>query len=327
MSTSRACQPHDRAGRVACGAVSTPTPEPPAPPVGPVPLPDGRSLATHRRTLVMGVVNVTDDSFSDGGEVYPVGHPDAAVALGGTLLDEGADLIDVGGESSRPGARPVDEEEELRRVLPVVQRLASSGAVVSIDTVKPGVARAALAAGASIVNDVSAARSEELLAVTAAAGAAYVLMHTRGTPADMQDHSAYDDVLCEVHAALGDGLSRCSAAGIATEHVLVDPGIGFAKDVAGNLALLGGLDRLRSLGRPLLLGTSRKSFLGTLLAQDGRPAPAGDRLEASLATAVLAAAAGVGVVRVHDVHATVRALRVAHAVRTGVADWPPGVVD
>lgn len=300
----------------------------PAPALGspPVPLPDGRVLATDVRPLVMGVVNVTDDSFSDGGVVYPAGHPDAAVALGVRLLAEGADLLDVGGESARPGAAPVDEAEELRRVLPVVERLADRGAVVSIDTVKPGVARAALEAGALIVNDVSAAASPELLSVTAEAGAAYVLMHTRGTPRDMQRRTDYADVVAEVAAALADGLERCVAAGIARERVLVDPGIGFAKDLAGNLALLGGLGRLRALGRPVLVGTSRKSFLGALLAEAGEPPPTDERLEGSLATAVLAAASGAAVLRVHDVRATVRALRVAWAVVTGEEGWPDAVV-
>lgn len=284
----------------------------------PVALARGR-LTTDARPLVMGVVNVTPDSFSDGGCVYPQGHPDAAVALGRRLLSEGADLIDVGGESSRPGSDPVEVNEELARVVPVVRALVTQGAVVSIDTTKARVAEAGLAAGAAIVNDVSGGASGELLAATARRRAAYVLMHTRGTPKDMQHHTDYDDVLAEVTDVLAAGLRRCTDAGIAAERVLVDPGIGFAKTPRQNLQLLRGLRQLRSLGRPLVVGASRKSFLGTLLDGAGPQ----DRLEGSLACAASAVSAGAAVLRVHDVAQTVRVARVAHAIATGGAQWPP----
>lgn len=279
----------------------------PAPAVG---LPDGTTLACDAGPLVMGVVNVTPDSFSDGGAIYPDGHPDAAIALGRSLVDQGADLLDVGGESTRPGAEPVDAGEERDRVLPVLEGLAGAGVPLSVDTAKADVAKEALAAGATIVNDVSGGRDPDLLGAAADAGAAYVLMHTRGTPRDMQQHTDYDDVVAEVFEFLADGLQRCVDAGIAAERVLVDPGIGFAKTAEQNLRLLRDLRQLRSLGRPVLVGASRKSFIG---AVTDAPDPA-DRLEGSLACAVLATAAGAAVVRVHDVAATVRAVRVARAI-------------
>ncbi len=268
------------------------------------------SLTAHRRPLVMGVVNVTPDSFSDGGRLYPQGHPEAAIAHGRTLLAQGADLLDVGGESTRPGAEPVSAAEELARTEEVVAGLAAEGAVVSIDTTKPEVARAALRAGAAIVNDVFGARDPDLLAATAEAEAGYVLMHMRGTPQDMRERAVYDDVVAEVRARLAEGLERCAEAGVPAEHVVVDPGIGFAKAPAHNLALLGALDVLRELGRPVLVGASRKSFLGALLDADDVDA----RLEGSLATAVAATLDGAGVLRVHDVRETVRAVTVAAAL-------------
>lgn len=290
----------------------------------PVALPDGRVLALGLRPAVSGVVNVTDDSFSDGGGVYPAEHPDAAVALGERLLAEGADLLDIGGESSRPGASPVAPDEELSRVLPVLRRLSDRGAVCSVDTVKTRVAAAALDAGAQIVNDVSGARDPALLRVVADARAVYVLMHTRSTPADMQRHTRYGDVVAEVYEFLAAGLERCADAGIPPERVLVDPGIGFAKTAEANLDLLRSLRQLRSLGRPVFVGTSRKSFLGPLSAgPDGRSAGPADRLEASLATVALAVASGAAVVRVHDVAASLSVARVSRAVSTGRQDWPP----
>jgi len=285
------------------------------------------ALATHLRPLVMGVVNVTDDSFSDGGLLYPADHPARAIAHGRSLLAQGADLLDVGGESSRPGAEPVAEDEELHRVLPVVRSLADDGAVVSIDTVKPAVARAAVAAGAVIVNDVSGARDPALLEAAAETGAAYVLMHTRGEPRDMQQRTQYDDVVAEVFEFLADGLARVAAAGVARERVAVDPGIGFAKTVEQNLALLRALPQLRGLGRPVLVGVSRKSFLGRLTAAGptAEPPPTDDRLEAGLACAALAVSERAALLRVHDVAPTVRAARVARAVATGATNWPPAV--
>jgi dihydropteroate synthase len=280
-----------------------------------VPLPSGDVLPTSGRPLVMGVVNVTPDSFSDGGVLYPGGHPDAAVAHARRLVEEGADLLDVGGESSRPGADPVDEEEERRRVLPVLKGLAGLDVPCSIDTTKPAVAEAALHAGAAIVNDVSGGRDEGLLRLTGEAGAAYVLMHTRGTPQDMARRADYEDVVAEVYEFLARGIERCVAAGIDEDRILVDPGIGFAKRPEHSFALLRHLRQLRGLGRPVLVGASRKSFLGSVL--DGE---AGDRIEGSLACAVAAASRGAAVLRVHEVAETVRALLVVRAIATAGSD-------
>ncbi|MGH8885905.1 MAG: dihydropteroate synthase [Egibacteraceae bacterium] len=279
----------------------------------------GVRLETGLRPLVVGVVNVTPDSFADGGRIYPESHPEAAITHGLRLLDEGADVLDVGGESTRPGSRPVGEDEELRRVIPVVEGLADAGATCSIDTRKPGVALAALQAGAVIVNDVSGAADERLLEVAAAAGAGYVLMHTRGMPDQMQRLASYSDVVAEVYEFLSDGLARCVEAGILPERILIDPGLGFAKTPEHNLALLRSLRQFRGLGRPVLVGASRKSFLGPPLG--GGPEPC-DRLEGSLACATAAVLAGAAGIRVHDVAATVRVARVARALATGRLDWP-----
>lgn len=293
-----------------------------------VPLPGGKVLALDVRPAIAGVVNVTTDSFSDGGRVYPSRHPDAAVAQAETMLAEGADLIDVGGESTRPGSSPVDEEEERRRVLPVVERLATRGVICSVDTTKAGIARAALDAGAQVVNDVSGGRDPDLLAATAQAGAVYVLMHTRATPADMNRHTDYSDVVAEVYEFLADGLARCADGGIPAERILLDPGIGFAKTGAQNLDLLRDLRQLTGLGRAVLVGPSRKSFLGPLSAAPGsaQAARPSERGEATLATVALAVQAGAAVVRVHDVRPALRAARVSRAVTTGQQDWPPVVV-
>lgn len=250
----------------------------------------------------MGILNVTPDSFSDGGRFL---RAEDAVARGEQMAAEGADVVDVGGESSRPGADPVDEGEELRRVLPVVERLATT-VRVSIDTTKPSVARAAVAAGASLVNDVSGA----LWQVAAEVGAGWVSMHRRGTPRTMQTLTDYEDVVDEVRSRVLDGAAKARDAGVA--EVWVDPGIGFAKNASQNVALLAALPELavaaRSAGAEVLVGTSRKSFLGRYgAAPAGEPFGAEDRLEASLATAVWAMVAGAGMVRVHDVADTVRA--------------------
>ncbi len=249
-------------------------------------------------SLVMGVLNVTPDSFSDGGRFS---RPAGAVAHGRWLAAAGAGIVDVGGESTRPGAEPVDPVEELDRVLPVVSALAADGVRVSIDTRHPEVAEAALAAGATIVNDVSAA--EELMAVAAAAGAGYVAMHAQGDPRTMQADPRYDDVVGEVHGFLAVAAARARQLGC--RDVWVDPGIGFGKTVDHNLALLAALPELVDAGVPVLVGTSRKGFLGTLTGG----APVGDRLEASVAVAVWAYHCGVQVVRAHDVPETVQALR------------------
>lgn len=261
----------------------------------------------------MGVLNVTPDSFSDGGRHA---SPDAAVAHAHRLVADGADWIDVGGESTRPGARPVDEAEELRRVLPVVEALAGSGLRVSIDTRKEAVARAAVAAGATLLNDVSAA----LAFVAADLGVAWVAMHAQGDPTTMQDDPRYDDVVAEVRDALVAAADRALAAGV--PEVWIDPGIGFGKTPAHNLALLAHLPELVATGHPVLVGSSRKAFLGSLLgASDGAdgPVPTDDRLEGSLATATWAFACGAGMVRAHDVRATRHAAAVVAGEISGAA--------
>jgi dihydropteroate synthase len=252
----------------------------------------------------MGVLNVTPDSFFDGGRWF---DHERAVAHGRQLLDEGADIIDVGGESTRPGARPVDLGEELRRVLPVVEALAPYGRV-SIDTRKPEVASAAAARGASIINDVSA----ELWPVAAATGTGWIAMHMPADPPVMQAHASYRDVVGEVEEHLVARAARARAAGV-TE-VWIDPGIGFAKTAEHNLTLLRHLDRLVATGWPVVVGTSRKSFLGRLAGdRGGQPAAPDDRLEGSVATAAWAVTQGAAVVRVHDVAPTAQAVRLAGA--------------
>jgi len=264
------------------------------------------------RCLVIGVVNVTPDSFSDGGSWFA---PGAAVRHGLDLLAEGADLVDVGGESTRPGARRVPEDEELRRVLPVVRALAAEGAQVSIDTMRASVAAAALEAGAVMVNDVSGGLADPTMpALVAASGAAYVLMHWRGHSETMQALAHYDDVVAQVLAALGERLGALVDAGVDVTQVVLDAGLGFAKDAQHNWALLAHLEALASLGRPVLVGASRKRFLGTLLAgPDGEPADPAARDAASAAVTALAAAAGAWGVRVHDVRPSADAVRVAAA--------------
>jgi dihydropteroate synthase len=249
-------------------------------------------------SLVMGVLNVTPDSFSDGGRFL---RPADAVAHGLRLAADGAGILDVGGESTRPGATPVEPDEELERVLPVVSALAAEGIRISIDTRHAEVAEAAVAAGATVVNDVSA--SEDLMAVAAAAGAGYVAMHCQGDPRTMQDGPRYDDVVGEVHGYLAVAAARARQVGC--HEVWVDPGIGFGKTVDHNLALLAALPELVEAGAPVVVGASRKGFLGALTGG----APVDDRLEASVAVATWAFHCGVQVVRAHDVAETVQALR------------------
>lgn len=258
---------------------------------------------------VMGVVNVTPDSFSDGGAWL---DPAAAVAHGRALLAEGADVIDVGGESTRPGAEPVGIDEELARIVPVIEALAgdvvAAGARLSVDTRHAEVARTAVAAGATIVNDVSASLEQ----VAADTGAGWIAMHMLGEPGTMQDEPAYDDVVGEVTAFLVAAAGRGRAAGV--QELWVDPGIGFGKTFDHNWALLGALDRLVATGLPVAVGTSRKGFLGAAMrdADGGGDVPGpDDRLEGSIATAVWAATMGVAMIRVHDVRATVAALDAA----------------
>jgi dihydropteroate synthase len=258
--------------------------------------------------LIMGVVNVTPDSFSDGGLFLDA---DAAVEHGLRLAAEGADILDIGGESTRPGAEPVAAEEELRRVVPVIERLARDGeARISIDTTKPAVARAALAAGATLVNDVSAFRFEpEMAALVAEAGAGCCLMHMLGEPRTMQQDPRYDDVVSEVKAFLEERFAFAVSEGIPEDRVWLDPGIGFGKTVEHNLELLRRLDEIVAIGRPVVVGTSRKSFLGKLAG--GRDAS--ERLPGTIATNVLALERGASVFRVHDVAQNADALAVAAA--------------
>jgi len=255
----------------------------------------------------MGVVNVTPDSFSDGGLFL---EPEAAIAHGEQLARDGAEILDVGGESTRPGAEPVGIEVELARTEPVVADLEGMGYTVSIDTSKAKVAEAALAAGAEIVNDVTALRGDgDMAALCAERGATVVLMHMVGDPRTMQDEPRYEYVVGEVKAFLSERIEAALAAGIDEEKIWVDPGIGFGKTLEHNVELLRGLGELRELGRPLVIGASRKSFIGKI---DGSRVE--ERIGGSIATAVLAAANGADVLRVHDVAETAQALRVAAAI-------------
>lgn len=258
---------------------------------------------------IMGILNVTPDSFSDGGRLA---GPEAAVAAGLALRAAGADIIDVGGESTRPGATPVPLAEELRRTIPVVEGLAKAGVPVSIDTMKAGVMRAALAAGATMLNDVSALQADpDSLAVAADSSSQLVLMHMPGNPQMMQGLAQYDDPVGEVMAQLAARIGAAEAAGIARSRIMVDPGIGFGKGLEHNLAILRQLEAFHALGVPLLLGASRKSLIPAVAG----PAPVTDRLPGSLAIALRGAEAGVGWLRVHDVGATVQALKLWAAIR------------
>jgi len=272
--------------------------------------PGVRGLPQPGRTLVIGVVNVTPDSFSDGGEWF---DPGAALRHGYALLGEGADIIDVGGESTRPGAERPSIAEERRRVLPLIQALAAAGAVVSIDTMRAEVAADAIQAGARLVNDVSGGRSDpDILRLVAETGIAYVCMHWRGHAADMQSRASYADVVDEVVAELRQQLTRAEDAGVAPDQLVVDPGFGFAKTGEHNWELLQRLDELAGLTHPLLLGLSRKAFLGALLAgSDGTPRPAKERDDATTALTTWAALRGVWGVRVHSVRASRDAIAVA----------------
>jgi dihydropteroate synthase len=258
--------------------------------------------------VVMGVVNVTPDSFSDGGRFFSV---EAAVEHGVRLAGEGAALVDVGGESTRPGAEPVGAEEELERVIPVIERLrAATTAIISVDTSKAEVMRAAGAAGAGLINDVRALREPGALAAAAASGCAVCLMHMQGEPRTMQRAPSYADVVTEVRAFLAGRVAESISSGLAPERLAVDPGFGFGKTLEHNLTLLRRLGELAADGPPVLVGLSRKSMLGTLTGR-----AAGERLYGSVALAVIAALNGARIIRAHDVAATVEALRVTAAVR------------
>jgi len=266
-----------------------------------------RSVLDLAQPKVMGVLNVTPDSFSDGGRYAGV---DAALARAERMVEEGAAVVDVGGESTRPGASPVSVEEEIRRVAPVIERLVSRIAVpVSVDTSKPGVIRAAVDAGAQMINDVRALRLPGALAAAAASGAAVCLMHMRGEPDTMQSAPAYTDVIAEVRGFLESRVAACLSAGIARQRLCIDPGIGFGKLPEHNLALLAGLAAIGEPSLPIVVGVSRKSLVGIIT---GRP-PA-ERLAGSVAFAALAVARGARIVRAHDVAATVDAVKVAAAL-------------
>jgi dihydropteroate synthase len=279
-------------------------------------------LVCGARAAVMGIVNVTPDSFSDGGRFL---DPDAAVAQGIALAGQGADVLDVGGESTRPGAAPVPADEELRRVIPVVERLAATTSVpISVDTTKAAVARAAIDAGASVVNDVSAGRLDpDILGVAAEAGAGYVVMHMQGEPRTMQAEPHYDDVVAEVGDFLADRVGAARAAGVPEGAIAADPGIGFGKTVEHNLRLLAGLPAIAErVGVPVMVGASRKTFVGKVLARAGAASgdlPVDQREEGTLATVVWAVERGASIVRVHDVLPAVRAVRLLDALRAAEA--------
>jgi dihydropteroate synthase len=261
-----------------------------------------------RPALIMGVVNVTPDSFSDGGQFFDAAR---AVAHGLNLVAQGAEILDIGGESTRPGATPVSETEELRRILPVIEQLAARvGIPLSVDTAKPAVARAALADGASLVNDIAANRDDDTMwRVVAETNAGYVCMHMQGSPQTMQASPVYGHLLREVAEFFGERLARLNDAGVSSDQVVFDVGIGFGKAVEHNLQLLASLRGFTKLERPLLVGASRKSFIGKLLG-----AEVANRLPASLACACLAVEAGVQIIRTHDVAETLQAVRMTEAL-------------
>lgn len=266
----------------------------------------GRFRLTLDRPLIMGVINVTPDSFSDGGLYLSMA---AAVAHARQLIAEGADLLDVGGESTRPGAAPVTLEEERRRVLPVLEALAGAGVPLSVDTRKPELMRAAVAAGAAMVNDVNGFQAPGALAAVADSNCAICIMHKQGDPQTMQQAPQYADVVVEVYDYLQQRIAAAERAGIARDRIVVDPGFGFGKALDHNLELLRRLDAIVALQVPVLAGLSRKSMIGRLTGRD-----AGDRVAGSVAAALLAVQRGAAIVRVHDVAATRDALAVWHAV-------------
>lgn len=276
----------------------------------------GRALPIGTRTLVMGVLNVTPDSFSDGKQFL---SPDKALAHAEQMIADGADIIDVGGESTRPGAELISPEDELQRVLPVIEELVKRTTVpISIDTTKAVVARAALDAGAAIVNDISALRFDFHIADEVAKSAAgLVLMHSRGTPATMQKLPPVADILDEVTNSLRSSIAMAERRGVKPESIVIDPGIGFGKTREQNIQLIAGLDRLAQAfpDFPILIGTSRKSFIGRLLTdENGEPAAAADRLHGTMASITVAVLRGAHIVRVHDVKAAVETVRIADAM-------------
>jgi len=266
----------------------------------------GRFVLSLERPLIMGVVNVTPDSFSDGGRFF---DPARAIAHARQLAEEGADILDLGGESTRPGAAPVSAEAELGRVLPVLEAIQGASLPVSIDTMKPEVMQAALERGASMINDINALRAPGAMEAVAGSGAAVCLMHMQGEPRTMQQAPTYRDVVAEVKTYLAERAAAAESAGVARERIVLDPGFGFGKTVAHNLLLLHELASLAALGYPVMAGLSRKSTLGAITGR-----PAGERMPASVAAALLAAERGARIIRVHDVAATRDALAVLAAV-------------
>ena len=275
----------------------------------------------NERTLIMGILNVTPDSFSDGGQFPSV---DAALAHAEQMISEGADIIDVGGESTRPGGEPVSAEEEIKRVVPVIEALASrhTGTPISVDTTKSEVARAALDAGAAIVNDISALRFDFYVAdAVARAGAGLVLMHSRGTPATMHRLPPVADIMEEVTSSLRASIHMAERRGVSPESIVIDPGIGFGKSQEQNIELIAHLDQLLSVfpNLPLLVGPSRKSFIGRMLADDaGALAPPSERLHGTMAVVAIAVLKGAQLIRVHDVKAAAETIRVSESIRSCV---------
>ena len=269
---------------------------------------DGQSWVLGKRTRVMGILNVTPDSFSDGGRIRDVRE---AVGIAGRMVESGVDIVDVGGESTRPGAGAVTADEEARRVLPVVEALKSElGIRVSVDTAKSTVAARAIESGADVINDVTAGSDPEMFPLLAAERTPVVLMHMRGTPRNMQSDTRYDDVLGEVVDFLRGAVKKAASEGVADDKIVVDPGIGFGKSPVGNLQILRELATLGDVGRPILVGASRKSFIGSVL-----DLPVTERLEGSLSVAAVAAWQGAHIVRAHDVQETVRVVRMVDAIR------------
>ncbi len=267
------------------------------------------------RCLVMGVVNVTPDSFSDGGKWFDA---DAAIAHGFDLFDSGVDIVDVGGESTRPGANRVDSDEELRRVIPVVRALASRAVIVSVDTMRAEVAAEALAAGAQIINDVSGGRADPgLLEVAAAAQSPFVLMHWRAHSATMQNNTEYGDIVADVIAELSEQIDVAKAAGVVDSQLIIDPGLGFSKTGAQNWTVLANLHAFNELGYPVLVAASRKRFLGELLGSNDQLRPAAQRDEATAAISAIAAREGAWCVRVHEARGSADAVRVAARMSHG----------
>jgi len=270
------------------------------------------NLDLSSRTHIMGILNVTPDSFSDGGEFFDFSQ---AKEQAQRLVADGADILDIGGESTRPGAEPVTLEEELRRTIPVIEELSGELNVpISIDTYKPEVAREALEAGATIINDISGLRDEKMIGLAVEKNVPVVIMHMKGTPRDMQKNPAYDDVVAEVVDRLDSRAQHAIEAGLSGDKILVDPGIGFGKNLEHNLELLRRLSELKSLGYPIVLGTSRKSFIGAVL-----DLPAQERVEGTIASVIYGVTQGASIVRVHDVKEAARAIKVADAIRGGNA--------